>query len=1019
MTDATVTRTVQVALNQPNTLIIDNAVCPIYPVRYAYANFFEETLEAPSRPPALKTLLNQTDMSATKGYVARLLRPSWIYIKEEVGGSNLQIFQYKHLQMPDGSVQEQFHKYLFKNGIDAKGGLVAETQGNRYKGYPFAFVRKEVSEISIVHSLEPLNAQVVDEINGNAQKRAEFMQRVNLQAEDEATVEATTANLKALVEDYREQKDRVLKFRTSPNDPDIEELDETGLDVLTTQASYKLTAETIASELSRKTEYGKVARIVGLFDPIGIQQDIAEIISKLTLWETHYKASNLYPYTIGTLVQQLKTSDNDELRELVEDNINLEEHGRYWNMVGDKNELFHERLAQFGTLYKAFMVDDALTGKVGSLDTYFKHAFKEPTNSDEANEEFQKICVLANSVFSGVLGSEAGQQIFEDLVAQFEQKPNALEEILLTFALVTTTTPQTGIDWSVDSLKILDEFLLWFGPWLGKTYSNAEFNLLSAERNSHKILANFEKFIVYKFMPGLFDVMGVKVNPGNKVVLTHDELAKVLAKALDESIRQPGKTKLTALSQAETKLNFGKKLFDWGEQLKNDAIPKQIELSKVEVPEHPNPSGRFKISTIKNGREAIGMIFDGGFAGVSAFFNIKAINDLSLQNNKYTHADPLNSGSVFHDSLGFTSAISALTVDILAVSRASVALTHASTAHAIPWATTRISADLGAKISPYLANSIAPKLRHLATDLGAILSSKLFMGLVAVANFAASIDSVWKGITSIKQDNIGEASGHFIMGAASAMLAYYAVATMTAGTAFALPTGGISFLAASIIAIVLLIAGVIVTFIYGKSDFEVLLENCFWGKSDKYLFWNYEGESERPDIETRLKMTKKISTETEVSLAYKLELQEFMNYFYFPQVEVTDDKSFFQTIGTEYNYEYQFKLPGFVAGVSEIHYEIRTLHTEFGESSYWGTSMNTSWAYNEALTEQLKQCIQDARIDIKDNIAELAVTLKTTQQLRLHWYYEPQPGIVAPRRYLTKSGLINEPIIGMVDEEPN
>lgn len=1019
MTDATVTRTVQVALNQQNTLIIDNAVCPIYPVRYAYANFFEENLEAPARPPALKTLLNQTNMSATKGYVARLLRPSWIYIKEEVGGSNLQIFQYKHLQMPDGSVQEQFHKYLFKNGIDAKGGLIPEKKGNQYKGYPFAFVRKEVSEISIVHSMEPLSAQVIDEINASAQKRAEFMQRVNLQSDDDATVEATSDNIQALVEDYREQKDRVLKFRTNPNDPDIEELDNTGLDVLTTQASYKLAADSIAMELSRKTEYGKVARIVGLYDPVGVQQDIAEIITKLTLWETHYKASNLYPYTIGTLVQQLKKADNEDIKELVEDAINVEEHGKFWTMMEDKHTLFQERLAQFGALYKAFMVEDALTGKVGSLDNYFKHAFTEPTNSDEANEEFQKLCILANSVFSGVLGSESGQKIIEDLMAQFEQKPNALEHILLKIALTTTTTPQTGIDWSVDSLKAMDAFLLWFGPWLGKTYSNAEFKLLSAERYSHKVLANFEKFIVYKFMPGLFDVMGVTVKPGNKVVLTHDELAKVLAKALDESIRQPDTAKLTTLSRAETKLNFGKKLFDWGEQLKNEAIPKQIELSKIEIPEHPNPSGRFKISTIKNGREAIGMVFDGGFAGLSAFFNVKAINDLSLQNNQFTHANPLDSGSVLHDTLGFTSAISALTVDILAISRASVALTHASTARAIPWAATQISADLGAKITPYLARSIAPKLSHLATDLGVILSSKLFVGLVAVANFAASIDSVWKGITSIKQDNIGEATGHFMMGAASAMLAYYAVATLTAGTAFALPTGGISFLVASLIAIVLLIAGVIVSFIFGKSEFEVLLENCFWGKSDKYLFWGFEKESERPDIQDRLDKAHKINIDRKVISAYQLELQEFMNYFYLPQVEITDDKGFFQTIGTEYNYEYKFRLPGFVPGVSEIHYEIRTLHTEFGEPTNWGPGISRHWAVNDTLTENLKQSIKNAAIQIKDSMAEIAVTLKTTEMLKLHWHYEPQPGIVAPRRYLTKSGLIKEPIIGMVDEEPN
>ncbi|MEZ5511993.1 MAG: hypothetical protein R3F47_19225 [Gammaproteobacteria bacterium] len=49
-----------VALNSLNTLVIPSRVTPIYPVRYAYANF-SETLLLASDPP-LSTMLNAANV---------------------------------------------------------------------------------------------------------------------------------------------------------------------------------------------------------------------------------------------------------------------------------------------------------------------------------------------------------------------------------------------------------------------------------------------------------------------------------------------------------------------------------------------------------------------------------------------------------------------------------------------------------------------------------------------------------------------------------------------------------------------------------------------------------------------------------------------------------------------------------------------------------------------------------------------------------------------------------------------
>ncbi|MER1695613.1 hypothetical protein KC990_13695, partial [Proteus mirabilis] len=85
----------------PRNLPADAVVCPcenehrpVYPVRYAYTNFYcdlhfstieqapNKTLEA-SIPPSINQLLNAKDVTASKGFSARLLRQGWVYVFEE------------------------------------------------------------------------------------------------------------------------------------------------------------------------------------------------------------------------------------------------------------------------------------------------------------------------------------------------------------------------------------------------------------------------------------------------------------------------------------------------------------------------------------------------------------------------------------------------------------------------------------------------------------------------------------------------------------------------------------------------------------------------------------------------------------------------------------------------------------------------------------------------------------------------------------------------------------------------
>jgi hypothetical protein len=71
------------AVNSINKVIVDTEVTPIYPVRYAYANFFEETLYENALPTDLNTLLHARTIKDGQGYIIRLLREGWVYPGQE------------------------------------------------------------------------------------------------------------------------------------------------------------------------------------------------------------------------------------------------------------------------------------------------------------------------------------------------------------------------------------------------------------------------------------------------------------------------------------------------------------------------------------------------------------------------------------------------------------------------------------------------------------------------------------------------------------------------------------------------------------------------------------------------------------------------------------------------------------------------------------------------------------------------------------------------------------------------
>ena len=984
---------VAISPGKTNTLIIDSNIIPIYPVRYAYANFFDEKLVDAKEPPALSKLLNAKSIKDGNGYVVRLLREGWIYIKEEGQKHGVfHIFKYVK-EEKNGVVVERFKKYLFKNRINAKNGVIEDKTGAQADGYPYIFVRKGTESIRIAYSEHEWGPETIEKINTDKEFRESCMQLVQLAAEDDPhAVKATTEHFSSLVEDYRRRQDRLLKLQSSDQNSRVEDV---ALDIVTTEASYELDPNSIAAELQKKTPYGKTARIVALFDPVGRQKEIAEVHAKLAVWEKDYASHNMYPFVIGQFVNDLKKVEDKDVKKIVNESINWSEHGQYWQDIETEFKHFRERQSQLAKLFEEFMMGAGQTGKVGSLDTYFKKFFCHQPAKSKAEAELQKLCEVSASIYDGMLASAPGKQAMEKIISHAADLGDDLDSSTnafhATFELVRgiVTTPQSAFDWSIASIKAVDKFFLVLGPLWGEMVSHAEYSGKLAKRAFNKLTANSLTYISNKLIPAIMRVYGLEVKAGNKVSLTHAELARVLSQALEKSGQ--GKSAQTVLDKAGRKVARGQRLFDWAENVRNLKLPKLWQLAEVRV---MRASGsRYSFVVPKNSVQRIGLIFDSSFAGLSAFFNALTIYNLSNQTD-FDKANPLQRGHLLHSVARFTAAITALTLDTINLARSGALV-------------------VGKMISssPLLARALAPAIKGKAQALGRFLASRMATRLIAIANFAASVTSAWDAIKAIRAGNMDEATGHIMVAIGSGIL--FAQAIMAAGAATDVVAGGTGSTGVGIplaviialIALLLIGLGLVLVYIYGKSPFQVLLENCFWGKGSKYAFW-FDVLGKRQTISEQIKMAQRIQTDHKMMLYYRMEFQEFMNFLCMPKLELDRNTPFFGYRGGERTYTYKFTLPNFQLGTSDL------------VCALYATLPDMSSVLDEKLTTQFKQSVKSAQIKQEKGMGIIEFNFTLPHRARLVWAYEPQPDIVVPMRLLADGGLRTNVVAGMIDEAP-
>ena len=119
--------------------------------------------------------------------------------------------------------------------------------------------------------------------------------------------------------------------------------------------------------------------------------------------------------------------------------------------------------------------------------------------------------------------------------------------------------------------------------------------------------------------------------------------------------------------------------------------------------------------------------------------------------------------------------------------------------------------------------------------------------------------------------------------------------------------------------------------------------------------------------------------------------------------------------GNERTCRFQFELPQFRPGISEIH---AGLYTRAGVDDM-GRFYSS---YNDELTKQFKASIQQALLDsskhkLDESTLSLDIIMQFNEDIKIIWVYKPTPEIVVPLRWLNSNGEIKDPAIGMLNDQ--
>lgn len=309
-----------------------------------------------------------------------------------------------------------------------------------------------------------------------------------------------------------------------------------------------------------------------------------------------------------------------------------------------------------------------------------------------------------------------------------------------------------------------------------------------------------------------------------------------------------------------------------------------------------------------------------------------------------------------------------------------------------------------------------------------VLAGTLPTKLIAVANFAGAVSSGWSALNEFNQGNTGAAVGHGLVALGAGILFFQAAAGLagfgaaSSATVIGLPVGVVI----AVLSLVLVGIGAVVTLFYTKTAFELLLYQCFWGQSKDYAFWQ---EGVRTRYADRLDSAQMIATggngaeAANVKLAFRMEVQEFMNVFTMPSLDLDrtggslKQRLFGRLLG-DGHYDMEFLLPQFVLGQSDLVAGVSMLDASTYEDGITATSFDT--AATQKLADAISSAFESGQYVMVDGALKLKVRVDFGGYAEIVWHYEPKPGVIVPMRFIGADGKLrpSEVTVGMRDDRP-
>ncbi|MFM2584341.1 PAAR-like domain-containing protein [Vibrio campbellii] len=973
--------TVEPFMNEVAGVIED--VIPIYPVRYGYANFFDELMPAQA-PPSMTEMSGATGLKDTGGYLLRLLREGWLYIKEESEEDTapFHIFKYAQTQTATGVI-EKFEKYYFTNEENAQEGLTLDTSsGSTF--YPFAFVTPKAKKMSIVYSEHEWFAAIIDNMNSDEELRKKAMQQVDLTAQQtEFSQAATQENLSALVEDYRNNDEKWLA------DTDSAKPMPHGLDLATTTLSYHLDAEGIVETMQKSHSEHKDGALVVLFDPVGRQRDLNHVLSFNVADEQAYYANNAYPLTIGKFAEACLSSDVPTIKEAAENNLDKKALNDYQKGADEYEKKQVRERQQLLELINEYMVGSLAIDEVGSLPAYIKYFFEDGSEQSlEPEAELSKVLNLTAELLDGITASKEGITYLDDWVGQsFSSDQNDISVgLLFKTAKILFTQCQNAFPWDEAPTKLT----LAIGPWLASVHADLAYDIKTGVKEARLSANQGLKRFATETLPDMIEILYGIARTGATLEFTVEELEKII-----QDLAKKGKLDVDPYKYKKGKLNIGSKLYEWADDIADHAKSRVIKLDEIRITQKAPAEIKEMVekAPVKTLLHLAGEALDKGFAAWSFYANVDAIQSIVSQSD-YEKADPVNDAGSVYRVFALTGYMTAISVDTATLAHGTLKITN----KALP----RVSGKLTAKVGP--------NLKIYENRLGSTLTATVMKRLIFAANMAVSITNAMSAYRHYRSGNQGAAIGHGMQVAASFYLGLAVYVTVLANPV------------ALTIAFATLVSGVFIADHYTKSNFENLLYSCFWGNSETYPFWAEFADSDsviNPDVKVKYYLDAKNRHLTPYfDAALRIESQEFFNYFYMPTLNITDRSIKPYNGPSRTMLTYEFVLPEFVKGESQLY---GTVYTDLKQKSY---PLSQKPEPDEIATQALKQAVTAAinsitRDDFKQNGLHLTVHIEFDQPVTLFWSYEPKVGLVVPQRSLSGGTITNTKLIGMKDEQPN